>query len=116
MNVDKVYSVIAVSDLDRAKTFYIRLFGRDPDAAPMDGLSEWHMPAAGVQVLRDTDRAGRSMTTLVVDSLATVRTLLADRGLTLGETMRGDFAKVAQIVDPDGNRISFAEPVMAPAR
>jgi len=113
MNVDKVFSVIAVSDLDRAKGFYTQLFGRDPDGTPMAGLHEWHMPAAGVQVLRDTDRAGQSMMTLIIDSLATVRTLLDHRGLTLGETFGGDFAKVAQIDDPDGNRITFAEPVLA---
>jgi len=116
MNVDKVYSVIAVSDLDRARGFYTKLFGRDPDAAPMDGLHEWHMPAAGVQLLHDADRAGRSMVTLVVDSMVTVRALLSERGLTLGETSAGAFLKVAQIDDPDGNRITFAEPVLAPAR
>jgi predicted enzyme related to lactoylglutathione lyase len=114
MNVDKVYSVIAVSDLDRARGFYTRLFGRDPDSAPMPGLNEWHMPAAGVQVIEDSERAGRSMLTLIVDSLHTIRTLLSHRGLTLGETSGGDFAKIAQIDDPDGNRITFAEPVVVP--
>jgi hypothetical protein len=32
------------------------------------------------------------------------------RDLVLGPASGGDFAAVAQIADPDGNRITFAEP------
>jgi hypothetical protein len=32
------------------------------------------------------------------------------RDLVLGPIAGGDFAPVAQIADPDGNRITFAEP------
>jgi len=42
MNVTTVMAQLIVSDLERSVAFYSALFGRGPDANPMDKLYEWH--------------------------------------------------------------------------
>jgi hypothetical protein len=36
--------------------------------------------------------------------------VLQGKGIRLGEIQQGDFGKIAQLHDPDGNTIAFAEP------
>jgi predicted enzyme related to lactoylglutathione lyase len=47
MAIDKVLADVAVDDFASALTFYERLLGRPADAAPMDGLAEWHLAEGG---------------------------------------------------------------------
>jgi predicted enzyme related to lactoylglutathione lyase len=110
MRIDALYGVMTVSDLQRARDFYEMLFGRGPDASPMAGLHEWHFGQSGVQVVKDPGRAGSAMLTIIVDQLEAVRRDIGQRGLELGNNFGGEFALVAQIEDPDGNRISFTQP------
>ena len=49
MTIQHLLAQAAVSDLARAERWYSALFDRQPDAGPMDGLTEWHLshiPAA----------------------------------------------------------------------
>ncbi len=81
MTITAALASMTVTDLDRAGAWYAALLGRGPDARPMDGLLEWHLPGgSGVQVWSEPDRAGRSGVTLAVDDLdAVARALTASR-------------------------------------
>ena len=105
-----LYSVACVGEMARSTQWYAKLLGREPDDRPMDGLIQWRTPAGGLQVWKDEERAGRSLLTLVVPDLGVARAELARAGLTLGPESRGDYGAVAQIDDPDGNRLTLAEP------
>jgi hypothetical protein len=66
MAITRILAQMTVADLTVATQWYSRLFGREPDARPMEGLIEWHLADAfGVQVWAESDRAGRS--TMVLD-------------------------------------------------
>lgn len=108
MEVAKVYAVVSTADLARARDWYARLFGRDPDLSPMPEVREWHFGDGGVQVVDDAERAGRSMLTLIVRDLDAARGALQSRGLALASG--GDFARIAQIADADGNHVTLAQP------
>jgi hypothetical protein len=47
MAIDKVLADVAVDDFASALTWYERLLGRPADAAPMEGLAEWHLAEGG---------------------------------------------------------------------
>jgi ketosteroid isomerase-like protein/predicted enzyme related to lactoylglutathione lyase len=112
MRVQEVMGVVSVADFECAAEWYERLFGRPADATPMGGLAEWHVEeAGGIQLLRDAERAGGSLITLLVDDLDAERERLERRGLTLGAALAGDIARCAQITDPEGNQLTFAEPI-----
>jgi hypothetical protein len=109
--ITKAYAVISTAYLKGARSWYEKLFGREPDATPMTPLHEWYFGDSGVQLLDDIARAGQSRVTFVVDDLEAVRDGLADRGLTLGRAFKGDIATVAQIEDADGNVVTFTQPL-----
>jgi predicted enzyme related to lactoylglutathione lyase len=110
MSIVKAYATVSASDLGRAKAWYEKLFGRGPDLTPMVEVHEWYFGEGGVQVVDDPGRAGRGMLTLIVDDLESTRGGLTQRGLALGPSSGGEFARIAQIEDPDGNLVTFAEP------
>jgi hypothetical protein len=108
--ITTIYAVISTARLARAHDWYARLFGRRSDLHPMSDVHEWHFPNGGVQLVADAGRAGSSMLTLIVNDLDAVRADLRSRRLSLGPASGSDFATVAQIRDPEGNQITFAEP------
>jgi predicted enzyme related to lactoylglutathione lyase len=110
MSITKAYAVVCTKDLGRAKDWYSNLFGRQPDLTPMAEVHEWYFGEGGIQLLDDAEQSGRSKLTLIVDDMDAIRRELEERGLRLGEASSGDFATVAQITDPDGNIVTFAEP------
>ena len=116
MTFSTVYAVISTRNLERAREWYGRLFGRDSDGRPMTEVCEWYFGSGGVQVVADPQRAGCSMFTMIVSSLERTRADLLGRRLTLGPSSGGDVATIAQIRDPDGNQITFAEPAPATGR
>jgi catechol 2,3-dioxygenase-like lactoylglutathione lyase family enzyme len=112
MPINRVLAALAVSDVDAALSWYERLLGRPADALPMDGLAEWHYPQSGViQLVEDTDRAGRSLLTLGVDDLERELLLLRERGLDAGamDDTSSDKVKFATVTDPEGNEITLVE-------
>jgi predicted enzyme related to lactoylglutathione lyase len=106
MNVTTVMSQLIVSDLDRSVDFYTRLFGRRPDANPMEKLQEWHFENSGaVQVYEEPERAGRSGTTIGVADLDAAVTSLDDAGIEHEPLVEANYVRVVQLADPDQNRI-----------
>lgn len=114
MTINRVDAVMSTTQIGRAYEWYARLFGRASDRHPMVDLYEWHFPNGGVQLVADATGAGRSLLTVVVGSLDAARHEMQTRDLVLGSVAGGNFAEVAQIADPDGNRITFAEPRTSP--
>lgn len=111
MNIQGTYAVVAVADMGPAIEWYSKLMGRAPDQRPMDTLVQWWKPGTiGLQVTRDAARAGQSLVTIVTPVMADARAALSDAGLKLGPETRGDYGAIAKIDDPEGNRITLAEP------
>jgi predicted enzyme related to lactoylglutathione lyase len=105
-----LFAVSPVQDLAAALDWYARLFGRAADDRPIPNLAQWYLDGFGFQVMREPKRAGRGMATLVVADIEAERERLAAVGITFEETQRGDFGAIAQLDDPEGNRIILAEP------
>ncbi len=111
MTITNALAGMAVDDITDAVDFYQTLFGRPPDARPMNDLAEWKLPGGGwVQVHTDSDRAGASVLTLVVDDLVGELGRLGLYGLQPVAKSVGDFFKTAKFRDGDGNQIVLSQP------
>jgi predicted enzyme related to lactoylglutathione lyase len=106
MSVTRILAQAAVSDIERAVSWYSIAFDRKPDARPMEGLVEWHLgPSFGVQVWYEPARAGMSAMVLSETDLDALATRLTAKGLEHGGVERVTASRILQLADPDGNRI-----------
>jgi hypothetical protein len=106
-----LFAGVAVADIDSARAWYERLWGRPADMLPNDNEAAWQLAGHGwVYVVGDVARAGRALVTVLVDDLDGLLAGLAERGLEAGavETL-GNGVRKAPVTDPDGNQISFGE-------
>ena len=111
MRIQAIYAAIATAKMDVAEHFYTELFGRAPDDRPMDGLIQWRdVAGANVQIFRDQEHAGSGRMTIVVPNMDEARKSLEGIGAALADESQGDYGKIAQLADPDGNRLTLAEP------
>lgn len=111
MQIQAIYATLATASMDKAEKFYARLFEREPDDRPMDGLIQWrNVAGANIQVFHDEENAGSGRLTVVVPKMDNARTALEDIGVKITDERQGDYGKIAQTADPDGNRITLAEP------
>ena len=98
-----------VRDQDAAERWYSSLFGRVPDARPMDGLLEWHFSdAMGVQIWTEPDRAVGSSLVITVSDLDAVAEQLKNAGIADATPAEATSSRILPVEDPDGNRIVFA--------
>lgn len=110
MALTTALSVVAVSDLARARGFYTNLFGRGPDLEPMPTLAQWDIEnGGGVQVVEQPENSGSSLVTLIVTDFDGYLEELHENGVTHGEVIVGVISRVTQASDPAGNIITFAE-------
>ena len=112
MPFTEVFAAITVRDRDAAIVYYERLLGAAPTMLPNDDEAAWQLTGGGWRyVLRDADRAGRALVTLLVDDLDERLAAAAAAGIELGpvETVAGS-VRTAWITDPDGNRIQIGQP------
>ena len=108
MTIKRVLAGSTVSDLSVAEDWYTRLFGRQPDARPMEGLLEWHLADTfGIQVWAEPDRAGYSSTVLDDSDLDALVARLEEAGITHDGPQDATSSRILPLVDPDGNRIVF---------
>ena len=109
MAIHTVLAEVAVSDLEASLAWYEQLLGSPADRRPMEGLAEWQITAsAGIQVWRDSVRAGQGLLTLGVDAMHEHLELLAARNIAIEAQTATEFVRTATVVDPDGNRITVA--------
>jgi hypothetical protein len=118
--VRAVYAGVVAEGLERERAWYEAAFGRPPDAAPMDGLYEWHFGDNFLQLValakvRDIQKLpawgspGASSVTLVVDDAdAIVRRALANGGARVSEFANESFRTVS-VSDPEENLVTFLQ-------
>lgn len=101
-----------VARLDEAFEWYERLLGRPPDFFPNDREAVWRVGPAWIYVVADPERAGNGLITVVVDDLDAQVAELAGRGLETEpiDEVPGEVRKAA-ISDPEGNWITFGQPL-----
>jgi len=110
--VTEVFAAITVRDRDAAIEFYERLLGAPPTMLPNDDEAAWQLTGGGwLYVLRDADRAGRAVVTLLVDDFDERLAAAMSAGIELGpvETVAGS-VRTIWITDPEGNRIQIGQP------
>ena len=107
MSIHGVLAQATVSDLAVAEEWYTKLFDRQPDARPMDGLIEWHLQGdtVGVQVWAEPDRAGRSSMVLGESDLDRLAERLRAVGIANEGPQQVTASRIIALEDPDGNRI-----------
>lgn len=111
MEILELYATVCVSEIEHSAAWYARLIGREPDDRPMDGLVQWRGPAGGgLQLFRDTARAGSGLVTVITPDMTKTRKQLTAANIVLGPDLQGDYAIIAQVNDPDGNVITLTEP------
>ncbi|MDF0700452.1 VOC family protein [Rhizobium sp. MC63] len=115
MQIQGIYAALATASMDIAEKFYTQLFDRKPDDRPMNGLIQWRdVAGANVQIFHDKENAGSGRLTIVVPKMDKARKSLEEIGVKLTGESEGDYGRIAQIADPDGNRITLAEPPSRP--
>jgi hypothetical protein len=105
------FAGVAVAHYPSARVWYERLMGRSPDFNPHENEAVWQIiENAWIYVVADTDRAGKGLITLMVDDLERHVTELKERGIAVGaiETQPGLYRR-AEVSDPEGNKITFAQ-------
>src|SRR5712691_3679936 len=113
MAITHVFAGVVAADYDSALEWYERLLGHPPDVIPKKNEAVWQVAETGlIYLVGDTDRAGKALLTLAVDNLEDHLAGLAERGLATGpiDTVPG-VGRKAVIADPEGNTITFAEPL-----
>ncbi|MEO3756821.1 VOC family protein [Mycobacterium sp. B14F4] len=108
-HVDYVLAVVAVSDIEAGRSWYTRLFGREPDNNPMPNLVEWQVTEGGwVQVTEDRLRAGNGMLNLAVSDIEEGARELREMGLGNGEIIDANKGvRLFALADPDHNMIQL---------
>jgi hypothetical protein len=107
----RVLAQATVSDLTRAEAWYGALFGRQPDARPMDGLVEWHLgDSFGVQVWAEPARAGHSSIVLEESDPDGLVARLDAAALEHDLPQDVTAGRILALEDPDGNRIVVSGP------
>jgi catechol 2,3-dioxygenase-like lactoylglutathione lyase family enzyme len=115
--------VVPVTDVDRAKEFYVGKLGfhLDADTRPTENLRVVHMTPPGsacsvvigpVQVPAGTDLGSGAAMQLVVRDIDAARAELAGRGIDVSDVQTldpRDGGKFAYFRDPDGNNWAIQE-------
>jgi catechol 2,3-dioxygenase-like lactoylglutathione lyase family enzyme len=100
--VSVLFGGIPVRDFEAAARWYEDLFDRPPDMRPHDHEACWKLTAeAWIYVVRDAERAGNALITIIGDELPPIDGELVEVGGML----------TVEAVDPDGNRIKFGRPL-----
>jgi predicted enzyme related to lactoylglutathione lyase len=111
--MEVLFASVPVADLDEARGWYERLFGRTADIVPNEHEVMWRVAGNGwLYVIEDHERAGRTVVTISVSDLDQLVGELASRGIATEPIEAvGDAGRKANLLDPDGNVISWIQVV-----
>ena len=112
MSFTEVFAGLPVRDRGAAIEFYERLLGMPPAMLPNDDEAAWQVTDSGwLYVVRDSEKAGGTVVTLLVDDLDEHLAALAERGVETGPVREipGEVRSI-WVTDPDGNRIQLGQP------
>jgi catechol 2,3-dioxygenase-like lactoylglutathione lyase family enzyme len=109
--INVLFAGIPVADLETAIDWYERLLGGPPDMAPNETERTWKLTdESWIYVVRDPDRAGRALVTVMVDDLDERLAALAGRGIEPEEIrVISETARKAEFRDPEGNQVGFGQ-------
>ncbi len=81
----------------------------------MDTLVQWELSdQAGLSLSSSEEIAGQGVVFIYVDDVEAERRRLHGLGIELGDDIDGDYSTLAQLRDPDGNRLILATPPSRP--
>jgi len=111
VTMEVLFASVPVADLHTAMGWYGKLFGRPADIVPNKDEVMWCVVGnSWLYVIEDPERAGRTVVTISVSDLVQFVNDLASRGISVGPIEAvGDAGRKANVVDPDGNVISWVE-------
>ncbi len=106
-----LFAGIAVSDYEKARAWYTRFFGREPDVIVTENEeSMWQVAEGGwIYIIADPAQAGKALLMLMVDDLAQTLAELKKRGLTPTALETEPGHSKAVFTDPDGNMPSLGQ-------
>lgn len=111
MSIEKIFAQLNCKSLKASEPWFSKLFGRAPDAHPMEGLLEWHhAETAGFQLFHNQENAGSGTMTLIVQELAGEHERLNIAGLEPSDIESADSTSLVRLHDPDRNLIVLAQP------
>ena len=115
-DIDILFAGVPVRRFESAVDWYSRLLGRPADIIVTDDEVMWRFTdSAWLYIIRDEQRAGRSLVALHVADLDRTLADISSRGITSGPVeVVGESGRKAVITDVDGNSIGFIQ-VDAPA-
>lgn len=116
MKPSRVYTILSTTDLAASEAWHTKLLGRGPDNRPMPSLLQWELfENAGLGIATDAIiSGGKGTISLFVNDIAAERRRLESLGIRLGDDIQGDYSTMAQVEDPDGNRITLSTPPNPP--
>ncbi len=108
IDVREVITEIAVSDLERSREWYARLFGKKQDLEPFKGNVEWRIGGAWVQISKGEVKPSSWGLRVEVRDLAREHERLRKVGIEVQEvqTLAGIITSFG-IRDPDDNDLLF---------
>jgi len=111
MAIDVLFTGIAVNDFAVARAWYERFFGRPADVVAHEEEVMWQVTDRGwLYILRDVERAGKSIVAMAVSDLEDATSALRAREIPIGPMEReGDAGWKAIVTDPEGNSIAMIE-------
>jgi predicted enzyme related to lactoylglutathione lyase len=109
--MEVLFASVPVTDLQAALGWYVSLFGRSADIVPNQNEAMWCVAGNGwLYVVEDPERAGRTVVTISVSDLDQFVADLASRGISARVIEAvGDAGRKANVVDADGNVISWIQ-------
>lgn len=112
-NINSVIAVLPVRDQNAAVAWYKKLFGRDADIVPVEGVAEWQLAEnAWIQVTADPERAGGSTVIIGVNDIDAQCSLCAAANVSHSEVVEyPEIIKMIDVNDPDGNKLAFVEDI-----
>lgn len=111
--INSVIAVIPVKDFNSALDWYIKLFDRNPDVQPMEGIAEWQLVGnAWVQLTVAEECSGNTTVIIGVDDAEGMRQECLEKDLPAGELIEyPEVIKMFEVSDLEGNKVSFVQDI-----
>jgi predicted enzyme related to lactoylglutathione lyase len=108
VKVRETITVITVSDHQKSKEWYSRLFGKGPDLEPFPGNVEYKIGGAWVQITRGQVKPSSWSFQVEVHDLHRERERLRNAGISATEIQTSpDVISWFDLTDPDGNKMRW---------
>ena len=108
VNVRETITVITVSDHQKSKEWYSRLFGKGPDLEPFPGNVEYKIGSSWVQISRGQVKPSSWSLQIEVHDLHRERERLRKGGISATEIQtRPGVISWFDLNDPDGNNMRW---------